>query len=262
MTSNNPSTISADSRDSNAMEPDIIQQNSQMPTGKRNRQLMSWRVPGIGKVDMYINPQQIVITNNKITKVTRTKGGYIVQYWGDDVTKISLDGTTGASSIEGINILESIYRAEQNAFQQVASTLADRFQEYSGGIGLGNLLGQAAGGSIGNVASTLLGGITGGLSNPPLLPTLGSLATAVEMYYQGWIYKGFFTSFTVTESVTAGIGVFMYKLEFTSFDKRGIRSNFTSWARSPAALDPSTGVVLGYYKADTASTPLSYKGEG
>lgn len=257
----NPNLISSDTRDANTLLPEIIQQNPQMPIGRRNRQTIQWRVPGMGMVEMYINPQQMRITEKKVIKTSRTKGGYIMQYFGEELPTISLSGTTGASSIEGINILRQVYRAEQSSFQQVAATLADKFQEYTSGASLSGLVSQASKGSIGGVAGSLVNSLIGGNANPPLLPTLGSLAVAVEMYYQGWVFKGFFTSFTITESTSLGAGIFEYALEFTAFDRRGVRSNFTTSARSPATLDPTTGSPVGYNKADSSSVPLSYSGE-
>lgn len=258
---NNQNLVSADSREANSLSPEIIQQNPQMPISRRQRQTIMWRVPGLGLVEMYINPQSLRINEKKVIKTQRTKGGYVVQYWGTELTTISLSGNTGASSIEGINILRKIYLAEQNSFQQVAATLADRFQEYTAGASLSGIVNQANKGGIGAVAGSLVNGLIGGTANPTLLPTLGSLAVAVELYYQGLVFKGFFTSFTVTESTSLGPGIFEYQLEFTAVDQRGQRNNFTSWSRSPADLDPATGSPIKYNKADSNSTPLSYRGE-
>lgn len=241
--------------------PDIIQLNPQMPIAKRNRQTIIWRVPGLGKVEMYINPQSLKIDEKKVIKSQRTKGGYVVQYWGEELITIDIQGTSGSSSIEGINILRNIYRAEQNAFQQVAATIADRYKTYTSGTNLTGILNMAANGSgAGDIAGSVVNSLLGGTANPPILPTLGSLATAIEMYYQGWVFKGYFTNFTVDESTRLGPGIFEYKLTFIVFDRRGVRNNFTSSARSPAMTDAS-GKTTGYYRADYSSVPLSYRGE-
>jgi hypothetical protein len=260
-TDNNPFYDDPSNLDSGGKVPDLIQQNPEMPLAKRNRQLISWRVPGIGTVEMYINPQQISISEKKVIKTTRTKGGYVMQYWGEELTRIKLSGNTGAASIEGINILRSVYRAEQNAFQQVQQTLADRLQEYTGGTALGGLINQLSGSGAGKAVGSLVNSLVGGSSNPPLLPTLGSLAAAVELFYQGWVFKGFFESFSVDENVSSGPGIFTYQIDFVVLDRRGSRNNFMSWSRSPAVYDPTTGNPVGYYKADSSSTPLSFRGE-
>jgi hypothetical protein len=241
--------------------PDIISANPLTPLGRRNRQLIRWRVPGLGFVDMYINPQSMNIREQKVIQKQRTKGGYVVQYWGEELITIGLSGTTGASGIEGINILRKVYRAEQDAFQQVEKTLADRLNEVTTGGFVSGLIQDATQRGIGAVGSTLISTLIGGSATPPLLPTLGSLAVAVELYFQGWVFKGYFNNFEVREEVSNGVGVFNYSMEFIVTDRRGVRSNFMGWHRSPAILDEASGNPIGYNKADSSSTPLSFKGE-
>jgi hypothetical protein len=241
---------------------DLLADNPDLPLGRRKRQLMRWRVPGAGFVDMYINPQQLQTRSRKIITRRRTKGGYVVQYWGSDLDVITISGTTGAAGIEGINILKSVYRAEQEAFESVAQTLADRLGAFSlddiaGGI-------QAAVSSpagAGQAISNAIGSMLGSGRNPPLLPTLASLALAVELYYHGKVYKGYFTDFSVTESVQQGVGVFQYSMTFHVTDQRGIRSNFMPWHRSPADTDRATGDRSNYRPADSENTAPSFGGE-
>ena len=257
---NNPLYKDAITTNSNGILPDIVQQNPNIPRGRRIRQLIRWRVPGLGFVDMYLNPQQMNIQEKKVVKKQRTKGGYIIQYWGEELITIRISGTTGASGVEGINILRKIYRAEQDAFQQVEQTLADRMQEYTRGSSLQSVVSKIGSGGIGGIAKGLMGSILGGSTNPPLLPTLGSLALSVEMFYQGWVYKGYFDSFDYEESTANGVGVFKYNMGFTAVDRRGTRTNFMPWHRSPATLD-STGNPIGYNKADASIVPLNFNGE-
>jgi hypothetical protein len=257
---NDPLQKAPISREGNFEQPDIISSNQQMPSGRRTRQLIRWRVPSLGFVDMYINPQQLVIAEKKVIQKQRTKGGYIIQYWGEEAVSIRIEGNTGASGVEGINILRKVYRAEQDAFQQVAQTLAERNQAFSSGSGLVNLL-TGSSGKWGSVVGGAITGILGGASTSPLLPTLGSLATSVELYYQGVVYKGYFESFSVTESVAQGVGIFTYTMDFTVLDRRGIRTNFMPWHRIPAALDSASGNPIKYYNSDNNSTPLNFKGE-
>jgi hypothetical protein len=248
----------------NPMPPDIIANNPNMPTGRRIRQLIRWRVPGLGFVDMYINPQQMTTSEKKAITSTRTKGGFIVQYWGEELTSIKLNGNTGASGIEGINILRRVYRAEQDAFQKVAEQLASRIRSNSGSNAISSIANLAAGDGKSSLGSTIGGAITGmlgGSSSPPTLPTLGSLAVSVEMYYQSWVMKGYFEDFTITESVQNGVGIFTYDLSFKVLDRRGIRTNFASFNRSPAVIDPNTGNPISYYNSDYNNTPLSFKDE-
>jgi hypothetical protein len=132
-------------REGNPRLPDIIAENPQTPKGHRVRQLIRWRVPGLGFVDMYINPQQMDIQEKKVIQKQRTKGGYVIQYWGEELMIIRIQGNTGASGIEGINILRKVYRAEQDSFQQVAQILSERINASSVGGNLANIIAQGSG---------------------------------------------------------------------------------------------------------------------
>jgi hypothetical protein len=258
---NNPLRDKGNSREGDPRQPSIVANNPQMPAGFRQRQLMRWDIPGApAYVDMYINPQQFTIQEKKVISRRRTKGGYIVQYWGEELPTISISGSTAAAGIEGINILRGVYRAEQNAFEQVAQTLNDRLGSFSLGGLAGSIRGAATnpGRAIGSaIASLFSSGV-----NPPLLPTLGSLALAVSLYYQGAVYKGYFTDFSVDESVAQGVGVFNYRMSFQVTDTRGLRRNFMPWHKSPADIDPVTGQPTNFRRSDYETTPLSFNGEG
>jgi len=246
-------------REGDPRQPAIIANNPQMPNGIRRRQLMRWKVPDLGYVDMYINPQQMNIQEKKIISKRRTKGGYVIQYWGEELATIGINGTTGASGIEGINILRDVYRSEQKAFEKVAKSLTDRLGSFS----LGSL-GDALSGAMSNPGRAIgnaIAGLFGSGANPPLLPTLGSLALSVEMYFQGWVFKGYFTDFSIEESVQQGVGVFNYKMTFQVTDRRGVRKNHMPWHRSPSDVDPATGKPINYRRSDYGSTPLTFKGE-
>ena len=246
-------------REGDPQQPTIVANNQQMPDGIRRRQLMRWKVPDIGYVDMYINPQQMSIQEKKVVSKRRTKGGYVVQYWGEELPTIGISGTTGASGIEGINILRDVYRAEQKAFEKVAKSLTDRLGSFSLSGVAGSIQGAIA--NPGKAIGSAIAGLFSSGVNPPLLPTLGSLALSVEMYFQGWVFKGYFTDFSIEESVQQGVGVFTYRLNFQVTDRRGIRSNFMPWHRSPADIDPATGKPFNYRRSDYETTPLTFKGE-
>ncbi len=78
----------------------------------REGQIMSWRLPNGSSVKMYINPENFVIRESKQITNTRTKGGFVIQYWGENLTELTLSGTTGSSGVRGINVLRDIYRSE------------------------------------------------------------------------------------------------------------------------------------------------------
>lgn len=213
------------------------------------RKMLTWRTPHLGYVQMYINPQQMTIQEKKIITPNRTKGGYVIQYAGEDLISITIRGTTGSSGMEGINVLRSIYRSEQEAFTGMAQSLEQKLassQIYSLFKGTGAqgaaqlqdmgtlLLEQAQKETIFNI-----------FDQP--FPTLASLAASIELFFQGTLYKGFFTSFNVDESADSP-GLFTYDLAFTAYSRQGTRRNFMPWHREP------------FNPADVNANPLSFNG--
>jgi hypothetical protein len=192
------------------------------------RNLIRWLVPETGIVQMYINPNSISYKSNKNISSQRTKGGYVLQYWGEELTKISIAGTTGTSGIEGINVLEDIYRNEQLAFDPYALAFeAETYKnsslenssvkaiQWTGAIA--DLVSDATNSSI-SVANRAM-------------PSLAQFAFTVEMYYSGWVYRGYFTNFNVMEKADR-LGLFDYDMEFVVTQRRGWRENYLGWHRS------------------------------
>jgi hypothetical protein len=241
--------------------PKVVQENMNASQARRVRRLIRWRIPGKGFLDMYINPQQLQIQERKIIKKNRTKGGYVIQYWGEELPTISLRGNTASSGIEGINILRSIYRAEQNAFTQIAKNMSDSLGEFTAGS-IGGLIGNISNGkataaqTAGSLASSAVGGLFGSSSATPLYPTLASLAVGIEMFYQGWVFKGYFENFNVTESVSIGPGIFEYDMTFIVVERRGVRTNFMDWHRSPTSEGENN-----FNKSDPSTVAPNFKEE-
>lgn len=213
-----------------------------------HRNIISWFVPEFGIVRMYINPSNIAYAHRKLINKDRTKGGYTLQYWGEDLTTITISGTTGSSGIEGINVLYEMYRAEQYAFDSVGLTLAanNASADISNNIisGVGGALGQGVNALFGGDPNSptaaaggagLLGGILG-LDSPnntlsaKNIPSLAQLAFGVEMYYGGWVYRGYFENMTVTER--AETFLMEYQMTFIATQRRGYRTNYFPWAKS------------------------------
>lgn len=221
------------------------------------RHIIHWFVPEVGVINMYINPQSIDYNFKKLITPERTKGGYVIQYWGEELPTLNLRGITGSSGVEGLNVLYEIYRAEQVNFDPIGLTLAS--DNAISGLGDSiNSIGQAIGGGAGDAFSSISGGILG--TNPltqSILPrnppTLSALAFGVEMYYNGWVFRGFFTSMSWTESVDK-MGMFDYNIQFTVTQRRGYRTNSMAWQRS-ANNGPSNnaegGVPLSFGKGSS-----------
>lgn len=214
------------------------------------RRIVHWFVPEFGVVKMYINPQTITYNFRKLTNRVPTKGGYVIQYWGEELPTLSIVGMTGSSGVEGLNVLYEVYRAEQYAFDSLGLTMAAN-SAVSGAQSLLDSAGDALFGkdSIGgDIASTVTGGLLGvdptaGLPVPSNVPTLASLALGVEMFYDGWVFRGYFESMVFTESAT-DIGNFNYTMNFVVTQRRGYRVNYMPWHRS--AIDgPSNNSISG-----------------
>lgn len=231
--------------------------------GQLKRNIITWFVPQFGIVRMYVNPSAITYSHKKIIDKARTKGGYTLQYWGEELTTINISGTTGSSGVEGINMLYEIYRAEQLAFDSVGLTLAaNNFNnDLSRNLlnGVGSLFGGSFGSTVGpggsSPASALLGGIFGLDSpnnnlSPKNIPSLAQLAFSVEMYYNGWVYRGFFDSMTINER--ADNFLIEYQMVFMATQRRGYRVNYFPWSRSAADGPSQYGTPNSYN-----STPLA-----
>jgi len=217
------------------------------------RNIIHWFVPEVGMITMYVNPQSIAYNNSKLITKERTKGGFIVQYWGEELTTLNISGHTGGSGVEGLNVLYEIYRAEQILFDPIALTMASD----NSVSGLNSLVDSTLG-NIGGIGGTLANATNGILGLNPLsqsilptnIPSLASMALGIELYYTGWVFRGYFNSFTFTESAER-LGLFEYQIQFTVTQRRGYRTNSLAWQRS-ANSGPSNNSPGG--------VPLSFSG--
>lgn len=202
------------------------------------RNVMKWFVPNVGIINMFVNPKSINHKFGKKIQKEFTKGGYVIQYWGEELPELTIQGTTASSGIEGINILYEIYRSEQLMFDNVAlqidqnqgglSTLGNWASQAADAVGFGDLT-QNIVGSITDIASDVLG-----VSSPSFkdITSLAELAAGIELYWSGWVFKGYFSSFTFSENADQ-LGLFDYTIGFTVLQRRGYRFNFLPWHRDP-----------------------------
>ena len=254
-------TLSLDTFTQNGAEPyDPYEENAYTTLGSvsystipnnRNatftRRMMHWLVPERGIIEMYVNPQNLTIKQQKKINSERTKGGFVVQYWGEELISITISGTTGSSGIEGINVLNDVYRGEQIAFDVLAIEEAAKYQDESAKSWIDTFFPQI--GDMTDILEELGGGDTGPNYTVPR-PTFASYATGIELYWQGEIYRGFFTDFDVQEN-TSDLGLFNYTMNFKATQRRGYRLNYMPWHRS-AMNGPSNSDAI----------PLSYGNTG
>lgn len=216
--------------------------------GKINRNIITWLVPEFGTVKMFINPQSISYNYGKVINETRTKGGYSLQYWGEELPSLSIQGTTGSYGIEGINLLYEIYRSEQYAFDgQALSLEASNYElnNYANQLansavdsifGLEDSVAGVSGANTNNYAQKI-GAAIGkeflGTSPDAVVVnnSLAQLAFSVEMYYGGSVFRGFFTKFNIQESATNF--AFDYSIEFKVTQQRGYRKNYFPFHKNP-----------------------------
>jgi hypothetical protein len=207
------------------------------------RKIMRWLIPEQPVVEMYINPQGVDYQYKKAITPVRVKGGYVLQYWGEELTGLGINGTTGTSGIEGINVLMDVYRNEQLMFDPYALFLQaerDRAEQES----FDDLV-FGEGGPFGDNNSPILNalvGVTGvdlandqtsNIINARNKPTLASMAFTVEMYWDGEMYRGYFENFTFHEKAD-NLGLFNYEFTFKVTQKRGFRHNFLAWHKHPS----------------------------
>lgn len=220
---------------------------SQIPANRMatvRRQMMRFIAPEQPIVDMYVNPKSVQYKYGKLINKTRTKGGYALQYWGEEMPNLLVQGTTGTSGIEGVNVLLDVYRNEQLMFDPYAIMLEaarDKAEQESFDnelFGNGGILGLE-GGTLGalNEAASMASDFLSSAQNRNILnsrnkPTLASMAFTVEIYWCGEVYRGFFEDFSFTESVDH-LGIFEYTFNFKVTQKRGFRTNYLAWHKSP-----------------------------
>lgn len=225
--------------------------NTSIPANKAKygvRRMMKWLVPERGIVEMYINPQNIQINQTKAISSQRTKGGFVIQYWGEDLIEITISGHTGTSGIEGINVLNDIYRGEQVAFDIIALEQAAKLQEEED-----NYINVAIPGlsEVNDFLDTIEETPNRLIEIP--IPTLGYYATSIEMYWMGEVYRGFFKTFSVTEDVNT-LGLFNYNISFAATQRRGFRRNYMPWHKTPQAGPSDHNTIPFTYDAKSLPT--------
>lgn len=229
-------------------------------------------------IPLYLGPESFKISEQKIIKETLTKGGYIIEYWGEQMPTITANGTTGSGGILAIEILRSIYRNEQIQMENLLlqrATDAETDVQFLNNATVRSGVRIAIDSLIENGLSEIENGIRSTIdritelfdqsveenTNPiELIPSLGAFAVSVDLYFQGLKYRGYFTSFDVSES-SESPGLFSYNFTFKVLRRSGKRSNFMPWHRNPFDEngDPrSASIPIEGPRVDELSYPASY----
>lgn len=205
-------------------------------------------------IPLYINPETFSIQEAKIINKSQTKGGFVIQYWGEDLPKIQASGTTGSGGIEAINILRAVYRHEQIQFNtllldrarildQAARETINNSSAATVGAGVTSLLDEITQGGFSGIVdgiSSIVDEVTDaaiGINEPlpskvELIPSIAAFATSIDLFWSGETFRGYFEDFKVDESA-ARPGHFEYSFAFTVTKRRGTRKNFMPWHRNP-----------------------------
>nr|BDD46267.1 hypothetical protein 99 [bacterium] len=202
----------------------------------------------------YINPQTVDIKEAKLVNHTLAKGGYIVQYWGEELPVMSVNGTTGSGGIEAIEILRDVYRHEQLIMRRILLERAQNFAAFANETLEDSSSATGTAGLLSAVDSLLDGGATSiiegtrsvieavsdallGEEDEPgkvgLVPSTGAFAVSIDIFFQGVKYRGFFKDFSFNESAERP-GLFDYSFTFMVTRRTGRRRNFMPWHRNPA----------------------------
>jgi len=207
---------------------------------------------------IYINPQSFDIKETKLINHTLSKGGYIVQYWGEELPIITVGGTTGSGGIEAINILRDIYRHEQLTMNRILIQRANDFASNSSNTLENSNSANSTSGVTATIDALFSGAATSiiegtrsvveeitqaflGISDDTskkttLLPSLGAFAVSIDIFFQGVKYRGFFKDFSVQEKAESP-GLFDYNFTFMVTRRTGRRNNFMPWHRNPLYSD-------------------------
>jgi hypothetical protein len=148
-----------------------------MKTARQVPVPISWSIKGDAKVPsltMLINPTNLDIAYSPLITETRTLGGFVHEYWGENLTTLSATGKTAmfVDSEEGLTNKKSRSTEAYQYFMTLLNIYKNNGKSYF---------------PAGNNAAAM--------ANPSKIASLG----IVIMIYDGNQYDGYFESFTYTE---------------------------------------------------------------
>ena len=118
------------------------------------------------EVVMYINPQKLSVSTQKVKGKVYTRGGIYYHHYGDDHWTMSLSGTVGYAQMRGIEALEEIYHN---------SGALLKYQNISVSTVHTNQITTASSSSSSNTISSLISSLTG--SNSAVSKYLGKVVS-------------------------------------------------------------------------------------
>ena len=213
--------------------------------------LGSFNISARAVIPFYINPEQMDIQDKKLIQKSQTKGGFSVQYWGEDLSTLSISGTTGSGGIEAAYLLRDVYRHEQLQMNKIllarlkeAKDAEESASQNSGSPpqNFYNAVDKLTGGALSQIVdgvSSVIEGLKGsydtnnsGIEKIFLSPTPAAFATSIDMYYGGERLRGYFESFSIKENAQSP-GIINYQFSFVITRRWGTRKNYMPWHRNP-----------------------------
>jgi len=211
-------------------------------------------------IPFYINPENVKFQDNKLIQKTLTKGGFSIQYWGEDLTMLQASGTTGSGGIEAAYLLRDVYRHEQLQMNKIVlQRLADAqaaTNEASQNSDtppdtLFGVVDELTGGAVSQIVdgtASVIGAVTDAFNGETstesiekvvLTPTPAAFATSIDLHFGGEKYRGYFENFLITEN-SQSPGIINYQFSFVITRRWGTRRNYMPWHRNPvnASGDP------------------------
>jgi len=148
-----------------------------MRTARQSPVPISWNVKGssnIPSLTMLINPTNLDVSYSPVINETRTLGGFIHEYWGEQLTTLAATGKT------------AMFIDSEKGLTNKNSRTTEAYQNF---ISLLNIYKNNGKGYFKKFD-------TPGLkSNPEKISSLG----VISMFYDGRQYDGYFENFTYTE---------------------------------------------------------------
>lgn len=244
--------------------------------------LSSFNIGARAVIPFYINPENVQIQDTKLIQKTLTKGGFSIQYWGEDLSTLSASGMTGSGGIEAAYLLRDVYRHEQLQMNKIilerlmeaqaaevaaaasADVSPDTFYSTVDALTSG-ALSQVVDGvesiieAVGNSYST-----EEPIQQVYLTPTAAAFATSIDLYFSGERFRGYFENFSITENAQTP-GIINYQFSFVITRRWGTRKNFMPWHRNPrdvtgkpvSASPPLQGAAVGELSFQTRATQES-----
>jgi len=169
-----------------------------MITAKQAPVPISWTIKGdanVPSLTMLVNPANLDITFSPLINETRTLGGFIHEFWGEQLTSLSATGRTAmfVDSEKGITNKEARYTESYQYFMSLLNIYKNNGKGYFKNF---------------DTNATK--------ANPTKIASLG----IVSMYYDLKQYDGYFETFTYTESADKPFSL-EYSLAFRAVRIRG-----------------------------------------